>query len=132
MVPGLFAHSERYSLLYSSFEMSTKAEEYTGGGTWHAWYLRWYLECMVPGMVPGMYVHSYVCYAWSTKTVEYTRGGRWDACTLTTDPEAIDWCWGVHWTAWHVWLPKRENVDIGKVTILSSGTGTSVDINFLS
>ena len=71
MVPGLFAHSERYSLLYSSYEMSTKAEEYTGGGTWHAWYLRWYLECMVPGMVPGMYVHSYVCYAWSTKTVEY-------------------------------------------------------------
>ena len=75
MVTGLLAPSERYSLLYASYERSTKAEEYTGGGTWDAWYLGWYLECMVPGMVPGRHVHSYVCFEWPTKAVEYTRGG---------------------------------------------------------
>ena len=85
---------------------------------------------MVPGMVPGMHVFSYASYERSTKAEEYTRGGTWDACTMTIDPEEIDWSWGVHWTVWHVWPPKKENIDIGKVTILLSGTGTSMDINF--
>ena len=83
-------------------------------------------------MLHGMSVRSYVCYE-AMFTHMFVMSGRlklWCTRTLTIDLEAIDWCWCVHWTAWHVWPPKNENV--GKVTILSSGTGTSVDINFLS
>ena len=57
---------------------------------------------VVPGMVPGMHVHSYPFYERSTTAVEYTRGGTWNACTLTIDPENIDWCWDAHWTVWQV------------------------------
>ena len=81
-------------------------------------------------MVPGMHVLSYASYERSTKAEEWTRVSTWDACTLSIDPVEVDWCWGVHWTVWQVLLPKKENIDIGKFAILSSGTGTSMDITF--
>ena len=40
-----------WRVLYASYEMSTKAEEYTRGGTLDAWYLGWYLECMFSHML---------------------------------------------------------------------------------
>ena len=61
--------------------------------------------------------------------MEYTRGGTGDAGTLTTDPEEIDWC-TLDRRAFVTSEGKRKHADIGKVTIPSSGTGTSMDINF--
>ena len=89
MVPGLLARSERYSPASYMLLLRGRPKR------------RSTLE-VVPGMVPGMLFHSYASYDRSTTAVEYTRGGTWDACTLTIDPEEIDWCWGIHGTVWHV------------------------------
>ena len=89
MVPGLLARSERYSpASYMLLLRGRPKLRSTPEG--------------VPGRVPGMHVHSYASYDSSTTAVEYTRGGTRDECTLTTDPEEIDWCWRTHWTVWHV------------------------------
>ena len=77
-------------------------------------------------MLPGPPVRSYVCYEAMFNHI-FVMSGRlklWCSRTLTIDLEAIDGCWCVHRTTLHVWPPKNENV--GKVTILSRGTGTSI------
>ena len=49
---------------------------------------------------------------------------------IPVDPEEVNWSGGVRLSVWQVWPPMKVNIDIGKVTILSSGTGKCMDINF--